>query len=339
MTIRSLDTDPAKLALTVVADFPVPVHRLWDAYVDPRQLEAFWGPPTWPATFTRHGFRPGGRSEYVMTGPEGEQAFGYWQFNRVDPPHGFEVVDGFAHADGTPNDALPTVRTVYAFEESTLGSLVTATSHFSSAQDMDQLLAMQMVEGLREAMGRMDAVVTDESTYSASHIAQLQYLTDTVIRVSRVIRAPIDKVWAAHHNPELVRDWMLGPDGWVMTTCDVAQQVGDSYRYEWKLPGAPTGSVLPGELLAFDAPYHFVRPKGCWASTVPARPMRSISPRSARAPCSPPSWSTRRVNCAMWLSTRAWSPGWRTVTPGWSLRSWRANEVVATRRWRGASFR
>lgn len=258
MTIRSLDTDPTKLTLTVVADFPVPVHRLWDAYVDPRQLEAFWGPPTWPATFTRHGFRPGGRSEYLMTGPDGEQTFGYWQFNSVDPPHGFEVVDGFAQADGTANDQLPTVRTVYAFEESTLGSLVTAISHFSSAQDMEQLVAMQMVEGLREAMGQMDAVVTDESTYSASHIAQLQYLTDTMIRVSRVIRASIDKVWAAHHTPELVRQWMLGPDGWVMTTCDIAQQVGESYRYEWETVEGTDRFGFTGELLAFDAPFHFI---------------------------------------------------------------------------------
>jgi len=40
--------------MSVVADFPVPLRRLWDAYVDPRQLEKFWGPPQFPATFTRH---------------------------------------------------------------------------------------------------------------------------------------------------------------------------------------------------------------------------------------------------------------------------------------------
>ena len=123
---------------------------------------------------------------------------------------------------------------------------------------MEQLVAMQMVEGLREAMGQMDAVVTDESTYSASHIAQLQYLTDTMIRVSRVIRASIDKVWAAHHTPELVRQWMLGPDGWIMTTCDIAQQVGESYRYEWETVEGTDRFGFTGELLAFDAPFHFI---------------------------------------------------------------------------------
>lgn len=71
MPITSTTQDPDDLTLTVVADFPVPVPRLWNAYADPRQLERFWGPPGFPATFTRHDLAPGGRSEYHMTGPDG----------------------------------------------------------------------------------------------------------------------------------------------------------------------------------------------------------------------------------------------------------------------------
>jgi uncharacterized protein YndB with AHSA1/START domain len=39
MPITSVTKDPEKLTLTVVADFPVPQKRLWDAWADPRQLE------------------------------------------------------------------------------------------------------------------------------------------------------------------------------------------------------------------------------------------------------------------------------------------------------------
>ena len=38
MPITSVTKDPAALTMTVVAEFPVPVRRLWDAYVDPRQI-------------------------------------------------------------------------------------------------------------------------------------------------------------------------------------------------------------------------------------------------------------------------------------------------------------
>jgi len=64
MPITSVHKDLEALTLTVVADFPVTVRRLWDAYADPRQIERFWGPPEWPATFYRHDMAPGGRSHY-----------------------------------------------------------------------------------------------------------------------------------------------------------------------------------------------------------------------------------------------------------------------------------
>ena len=72
MPLTSVTKDAAQLTLTVVGDYPVPQQRLWNAFADPRQLERFWGPPTWPATFTRHDFRVGGRAEYFLTGPKGE---------------------------------------------------------------------------------------------------------------------------------------------------------------------------------------------------------------------------------------------------------------------------
>ena len=74
MPITSVTKDPENLTMTVVADFSVPLRRLWDAYVDPRQLEKFWGPPQSPATFTRHDAFPGGVSTYAMTGPDGVDA-------------------------------------------------------------------------------------------------------------------------------------------------------------------------------------------------------------------------------------------------------------------------
>ncbi len=52
MPITSVASDAMALTLTVVADYPVPVERLWDAYADPRQIEKFWGPEQWPAQFT-----------------------------------------------------------------------------------------------------------------------------------------------------------------------------------------------------------------------------------------------------------------------------------------------
>lgn len=257
MPVTSVTKDLEALTMTVVADFTAPVARLWDAYADPRQLERFWGPPTYPAVFTRHDVAVGGRSEYAMTGPEGDAHAGYWEWLAVEPQHSFEVLDGFAGPDGAPNAAMPTVRMVFSFEPTAEGSRVTTTTHFASADDLAKLIEMGMQEGLRLAMGQMDEVIADLRTFAAELPVLAQVLSDTQVRVSRVIRGSVDAVWRAHHEPALLQRWLLGPDGWTMPVCQVAATVGDSYRYEWEQAGRD-GFGFVGELLESTPPHREV---------------------------------------------------------------------------------
>jgi uncharacterized protein YndB with AHSA1/START domain len=258
MPVTAVEKDLDALTMTVVADFPVPVHRLWDAYVDPRQIEKFWGPPGWPATFTRHDVAVGGRSEYYMTGPEGERSGGYWEFLAVEPGRSFEVRDGFTRPDGDPDGELPSMRMVYTFEPTDAGSRLTTRTFFPSLEELEQLLSMGMEEGMTAAMGQVDAVVADLASFAADLPAAAQLLDDTRVRVSRVIRGPLQTVWDAHHDPALIRRWMLGPDGWSMPVCEVATKVGDSFRNEWEQDGGEGRFGFTGELLESAPPYREV---------------------------------------------------------------------------------
>jgi uncharacterized protein YndB with AHSA1/START domain len=244
MPITSVSKDPEALTMTVVAEFPVTVQRLWDAYADPRQLEKFWGPVEWPATFSRHDFATGGRSDYYMTGPDGEKSAGYWKFLSVNPGTSFEVEDGFATEPGVENTDMPSMRMVFTFSATATGAQVSTTTHFPSAEALEQLLGMGMEEGMTSAMSQMDAVITDLASFAADRAVDAQILSDTQVRVSRVIRGTAQQVWDAHHDPELMKRWLLGPDGWAMTECEVAHEVGDSYRYWWK----PTSADVPPEM-------------------------------------------------------------------------------------------
>lgn len=249
MPITSVERDLDAATLTVVADFPVPVRRLWDAYADPRQLEKFWGPQEWPSTFTRHDMAVGGRSSYAMTGPDGESSRGYWEFVAVDAPHSFEVLDGFAGDDGEPSAEMPSMRMVFVFTETAEGSRLTTTTHFGSLEVLEQLLGMGMEEGMRSAMAQIDDVVADLASFAAGRAAELQLLDDTHVRVSRIIRGTPEQVWRAHHDADLMRRWMLGPDGWTMPVCEVAMVVGDTYRYEWETADSTDRFGFTGELL------------------------------------------------------------------------------------------
>ena len=57
---------------------------------------------------------------------------------------------------------------------------------------------------------------------------------DREVVVVRSFNAPRDLVFEAFTKPELVKRWMLGPDGWSMPVCTIDLRVGGKGRYEWK---------------------------------------------------------------------------------------------------------
>jgi uncharacterized protein YndB with AHSA1/START domain len=261
MPITSVEKDLDALTMTVTADFAASRQRLWEAYTDPRQIERFWGPVDWPATFTRHDVFVGGRSAYVMTGPDGERSAGFWEFLAVDDGRFFEVRDGFADEHGDENPAMPSMRMTFSFEDHDVGSRLVTTAYFASLDQLEQLLEMGMEQGMASAMGQIDAVLADLESFAAGRGTDLQILSDTQIRVSRIIRGDVEQVWRAHHDPVLLRQWMLGPDGWTMPVCEPTTEIGGTYRYEWA-PEQPSGERegfgFEGELLEFEPPHRAV---------------------------------------------------------------------------------
>jgi uncharacterized protein YndB with AHSA1/START domain len=159
MTVKDVQKDPAALTMVVTAEFNAPIERVWQLWADPRKLERWWGPPTYPATFVDHNLVPGGAATYFMTGPEGDKHHGWWRVLAVDPPHSFEVEDGFADDTGRPNPDLPVTTMHVVLSEEGGVTQVTITSTFPSREAMEQLISMGVEEGLREAMGQMDAIL------------------------------------------------------------------------------------------------------------------------------------------------------------------------------------
>ncbi len=160
MPVTDVNTDLDNRTLTITAEFAAPVERIWQVYADPRQLEQVFGPPTYPATFVVHELTPGGRAHYFMTSPEGERYFGWWEITAVDEPKRFEFDDGFA-ADDTfaPIDDMPVSENVYTFEAIEAGTRAIFTSVYASAEALQQVLDMGVVEGASSAINQIDALV------------------------------------------------------------------------------------------------------------------------------------------------------------------------------------
>jgi uncharacterized protein YndB with AHSA1/START domain len=161
MSVTSVEKNLDSLTITLVADFDAPIERVWQLWADPRKLERWWGPPSYPATVEKYDLTPGGDVTYVMTGPDGDQPRGWWRVTSVNPPKSLEFTDGFANEDGTPNADMPITRVQMQLTEHGGGTRMELRSVFESREQMEQLVSMGVVEGLQQAVGQMDALLAD----------------------------------------------------------------------------------------------------------------------------------------------------------------------------------
>ena len=58
--------------------------------------------------------------------------------------------------------------------------------------------------------------------------------SDREVAWTRRFAAPRERVFRAFTEPEHVRRWMLGPDGWTMPICEMDLRVGGGWRCVWR---------------------------------------------------------------------------------------------------------
>lgn len=160
MTVSNVDVNNEAKTLTITAQFDASTEQVWQLWANPRKLEQWWGPPTYPATVVEHNLIAGGRVTYFMTSPEGDKHHGWWRIVNVEAPTLLKFEDGFGDADGNPNPEMPiTVArvTIGALDEG--GTQMTIESNFPTAEVMAQMVEMGMKDGMTLAVGQMDALL------------------------------------------------------------------------------------------------------------------------------------------------------------------------------------
>ena len=96
-----------------------------------------------------------------------DQSKGYWEILEAEPPHRLVFNDGFANDDGTPNTDLPLNSARVTIDDIGGGrTRMSIESIFPSAEAMEQVLAMGMEEGLKEAVGQIDAILAEDTARS-----------------------------------------------------------------------------------------------------------------------------------------------------------------------------
>lgn len=90
-----------------------------------------------------------------------------------------------------------------------------------------------------------------------SRSLELSMLSDTAVHLLRRFDAPVELVFEAFTEPELLRRWQFGPDGWSMPLCTVDLRPGGEYHHTWSKEGEPD-LVLVGTFVEVEPPRRLV---------------------------------------------------------------------------------
>lgn len=160
MTVTDVTADREAGTLTFTTEYPATVEAVWALWADPRLLERWWGPPTYPATVVDHDLTPSGVIRYYMTSPEGERMHGWWRVSSADAPRGLAFVDGFGEEPDSASEEFPASSTEVTISDVGGGrTRMVILSRWSTVEEMDRLVAMGMQEGMTLALGQTDALV------------------------------------------------------------------------------------------------------------------------------------------------------------------------------------
>lgn len=94
--------------------------------------------------------------------------------------------------------------------------------------------------------------------------------SDREVLITRVLDAPRRLVFDAWTNPKHVSRWMLGPEGWTMTVCEIDLRPGGAWRFVWRRENG-TEMEMNGEYREVTPPERLVTTErwgGDWPETV-----------------------------------------------------------------------
>ena len=184
-----------------------PRTRVFDAFTDPLQVAAWWGPAGFRNTVHAMDVRPGGHWRYTMHGPDGKDWPNRIDYLAVEPPARLH----YLHADDPPGEQ-PAFEVEIVFSEDAGATLVEMVLQFPDRAARDRVLESGAAEGGRQTLDRLE-----------THLAQALVIT-------RHFAAPPARVWRMLSEPALLARWW-GPAGLALAIESLEFRPGGHFHY------------------------------------------------------------------------------------------------------------
>lgn len=159
------DLENKKLVIEFIANGPL--DKVWRAYADKEWFEKWWGPEGWETTAKEFSLTPGGRIHYGMKCVDKNQAdwygkisWGLMKIDTVEDKKSFTYKDYFVDENATIDEKMPVLTITNEFIESDSTTKIVTTSYADSAEQIEQLIKMGMIEGFSSQLNRLQQLVS-----------------------------------------------------------------------------------------------------------------------------------------------------------------------------------
>ena len=216
--------------ITIERIFDTPRERVWRAWTEPHSIARWWGPQGFRTRVEKHDFRPGGRTRYVMIGPDGTEYPVEGTFKEIVPMELIVTTDEFGDEfEPPPGQTLPTgIVLTCRFED--LGDNKTKlTMHIDhpNAESRDEHENMGVVPGWNSSFDCLDEFLDLRGKLALSAEGNHELV------ITRVFTASCTRVFDAWTKPNLVKQWMSTPRS-PMVSCEIDLRVGGAMTYRWE---------------------------------------------------------------------------------------------------------
>jgi uncharacterized protein YndB with AHSA1/START domain len=152
--------------LIIEATFVASKDKLWKAYTEKEQFEKWWGPEGWETTTKEFDFKPGGRVHYCMKCVDekqaewfGQESWGMTIIEEIDEFNSYSARDHFTDAEGKLNTDMPSMTLSVEFNEVDGKTTVINRTITETAEQLEELIKMGMVEGFKSQLNRLYQLV------------------------------------------------------------------------------------------------------------------------------------------------------------------------------------
>lgn len=139
--------------------FAAPPELVWEAYTNCKHLVHWWGPDGWDLTHCQLDLRVGGTWHYCMAGEyEGEhmESWGLGTYKELGAPNRLVYTDAFSDKDANVVPEMPESLNTITFEATETGTLMRISTLCGSAEAREELLNMDVEQGVAETWVRLD---------------------------------------------------------------------------------------------------------------------------------------------------------------------------------------